>query len=270
MTESWRTRLLRWSVILCVGGVLAGVWSGWRRVRREREEGRLKTDFVSNVSHELKTPLTTIRMYVDMLRLKRYESRDEADAYLQVVEEESGRLGRMVDRLLDVARMERGERHFDRSSTDLGPLVEETVASLRAELRERPVAALDVTVGEPLPVVRFDRDALEEVVRNLVLNAVKYSPEPARVRVSLTAVDGGVALAVADGGAGIPPAERQRIFERFYRVAGDLTRDVQGSGLGLSLVSHIVEAHDGRVHVDSQLGRGSTFTVWLPSSGSAR
>lgn len=268
VTASWRLRLLRWGIILCIGGVLAGVWSGWRQIRREREEGRLKTDFVSNVSHELKTPLTNIRMFVDMLRLKRYDSPGEADDYLGIVQTESERLGRMVDRLLDVARMDRGERQFDRSATDLAGLVREMVTTLRAELQSAPIPQLDVTLEQNLPAVLFDRDAIAEVVRNLVLNAVRYSPGPARVRVSLRRSPGGVDLAVVDGGLGIPQAELERIFERFYRVDSDLTRDVQGSGLGLSLVRDLVSAHGGRVSVQSHVGQGSTFSVWLPSSGS--
>jgi len=269
LTATWRLRLLRWSIAICVVGVLFGVWSGWRRVRREREEAGRKTDFVSNVSHELKTLLTTIRMYVDMLRLGRYENRAEADDYLMVVQEESRRLDGMVDRLLDVARIDRGgERHYDRSATDLATVVREAAQWLRRELGDAPLATLDVTVDAALPTVHFDREAMLEVLRNLVLNAVKYSPGPASVRLSLKAHNDGVALDVTDAGPGIAEGEQERIFERFYRVDNDLTRDIPGTGLGLSLVRDIVTGHDGLVSVRSQVGRGSTFTVWLPSTES--
>ena len=264
----WQSRLIRWSVILCLGAILVGVYWTWKRIQQEHQLSRLKTDFVSNVSHELKTPMTSIRMFVETLMLKRYRDASEAEEYLNILQQEIERLARLVDRVLDFSRMERGRKQFDFAEGELQTLVQETVEVFQRQMREsEEPCEIHVQVAEDIPPILFDRDTIAEVLWNLLHNAVKYSHPPKRVSVKLEREVDTVKIAVVDNGIGIPKREQKRIFERFYRVDDTLTREVQGSGLGLAMVKYIVEAHGGTISVESQPGEGSTFTVSLPVNG---
>jgi len=264
----WQSRLIRWSVILCLGAILAGVYWIWRRIHQEQKLSRLKTDFVSNVSHELKTPLTSIRMFVETLMLKRYRSESDEEEYLNILQQEIERLARLVDRVLDFSRMERGRKQFDFAPGDLQAVVQETVEVFQLQMRENEeICEIHTQVAEDIPPILFDRDTIAEVLWNLMHNAVKYSHPPKQVSVKLEREGDTVTLAVQDNGIGIPKSEQKRIFERFYRVDDKLAREVQGSGLGLAMVKYIVEAHGGAISVESQPGEGSTFMVSLPVNG---
>ncbi len=258
-----RARTYQWLLALLVLVLVAGI-SGtvWVMVRETRLS-RLKTDFVSSVSHELRTPLTSIRLFTETLLLDRAGSEAERREFLEIISRESERLSRLVERILDFSRMEAGRRAYAPRPTDVAELVEASTAACRSLLEERRTE-LEVQLEPDLPPLPAERDALIEVLINLLANAVKYSPVGSPVTIAARRRGDELLLAVRDRGIGIPRAEQARIFDKFYRVETPLTAEVSGSGLGLSLVRYIVEGHAGRVEVDSAPGRGSTFTIHLP------
>jgi two-component system, OmpR family, phosphate regulon sensor histidine kinase PhoR len=233
-------------------------------VRAERQANRLKSDFIANVSHELKTPLSLIRMFGELLVTGRTKGPESAKEYAQIITRESERLSRLIDNVLDFARIERGKAAYSFAVGDLGEVLSRGLDVYRYRL-EREGMKLNLSIGEDLPPVRIDENAMTLVLLNLVDNAVKYAADGKELSVSVTRAGDRVLLAVRDKGPGIPDDERERIFDRFYRGRDVRGRPVRGSGIGLSLVKHIVVAHGGGIEVDSAPGRGSTFTVWLPA-----
>ncbi|HOX42138.1 MAG TPA: ATP-binding protein [Myxococcota bacterium] len=258
-----RTQLYRWALALLVLVLVAGISATLWLMVRENRLARLKTDFVSNVSHELRTPLTSIRMFTETLLLDRASDEAERKECLQIIAQESERLSRMVARILDFSRMEAGRRTYRLAPEPLGELVDAALAACRSELAARDFR-VEVRVPAELPRVLADRDALVEVLINLISNAIKYSTERRELGLEARVADGQLELDVRDRGIGIPRHELGRIFEKFYRVETPLTSEVSGSGLGLSLVQYIVHGHGGEVRVESAVGEGSTFTVRLP------
>jgi signal transduction histidine kinase len=227
-----------------------------------RELDRLKDEFVSSVSHELRTPLTSITGYVELLL---DEAEDEqVRAHLRVVERNAGRLLALVSDLLFAARLQSGHLELDRDPVDVAALVADTVESarLRAE-----AGGIELTVrAEPIPPVEGERDRLVQLFDNLVSNAIKFTPAGGDVEIALApAVGGGVSIEVSDTGIGIPEADRERLFERFFRSQAVLERHIPGTGLGLYISKAIVEAHGGRIAVRSEQGAGTTFLVELPA-----
>lgn len=252
-----------WTLIALLVALVAGSsFLAVRSLRRQTDLMRLREDFISNVSHELKTPLARIRLFNELLTGARQANPERQSYYRRVIERECRRLGFLVDNVLDFARLERSRRPYDRAPVDLRRLTEEALESFRAVAEEGRFKL--VTRLADTPPVPGDPRALAEVVVNLLDNAVKYSPETAPVEVRLWSDDSVVSLAVTDHGCGIPEEERERIFEPFYRVESGDAQRVAGSGLGLALVRRTVEAHGGRVEVQSRVGEGSTFVVRLP------
>ena len=258
-----RARLYLWLLVLLVVVLAIGIAGTVWVMVRETRLSRLKTDFVSNVSHELRTPLTSIRLFTETLLLGREGSEEERLEFLRIISRESERLSRLVERILDFSRMEAGRKAYSLIPVEARELVAAASSACHSLVEERGVA-LQVDLPDDLPSIPADRDALVEVLINLLSNAIKYSP--AGSRVSLAGVWDGdwVELAVTDCGIGIPRAEQERIFDKFYRVETPLAEEVSGSGLGLSLVRYIVDGHGGEVLIDSSPGKGSTFTVRLP------
>ncbi len=232
-------------------------------VRAERQANRLKSDFIANVSHELKTPLSLIRMFGEMLATGRTKGPDTAKEYAQIITRESERLSRLIDNVLDFARIERGKAAYSFEIGDLGEVLSRALDVYRYRL-EREQMTLSLSIADDLPPVRIDESAMTLVVMNLVDNALKYAADGKEIAVTVKHSGGRVRLAVQDRGPGIPGDEQNRIFDRFYRGRDVRGRPVRGSGIGLSLVRHIAQAHGGDVTVDSSPGRGSTFTVWMP------
>ena len=236
-----------------------------RSVRREFAVARLQADFVAAVSHEFRTPLTTLRQFTERLRAQ--PDLDKA-ARLQCYDAQSRateRLSKLVESVLDFGRMEAGARPYAPADRDCAAVVERAVA----EFRDTPQAACHpVTLSRngAMPAA-LDDEALSRAVTNLLDNAAKYSPDGAAISVTLSSDRGEGRIAVADRGIGIPPDERKRLFLKFQR--GDEARrlGIKGTGIGLAMVDHIVRAHAGRVEVESEPGRGSTFTIVLPLKG---
>jgi len=233
-------------------------------LRRETEVSRLRQDFISNVSHELKTPLARIRLFNELLIGGRQTDAAKRSRYREIIGRECRRLSSLVDNILDFSRLERGSRCCDKDRLDLRRTVEQALDAFRA-YTDQGRFSLSAHL-EDVPPVTGDRHSLEQVVINLLDNAVKYSPQGSPIELGLTSIDGVVRLSVTDHGFGIPKQEQERIFEPFYRVESGDGQKAAGSGLGLSLVCRTVEAHGGRVFVESEPGAGSTFVVEIPSS----
>jgi signal transduction histidine kinase len=245
--------------------ILAALFFGLRYTVRQIELARIKSSFLSNVSHELKTPITLIRIAVETLELHRFSSPEESDKFLRRIARETERLDALVENILDFARLEAGQRTFRFGTLDVAELVRETMDSFRLRLEDQGFA-VRVELPGHLPAVRGDGNAVAQCLLNLLDNAVKYSRQRKEIRVVAGERDGGVAISVQDRGIGIPARDQKRIFEKFVRLEDGLVHDVKGAGLGLSLVQQIMRAHNGRVEVSSVPGEGSTFTLWLPKS----
>jgi two-component system phosphate regulon sensor histidine kinase PhoR len=247
-------------LVLALGVVLIS-----RTLYREARLSRLKTDFVSLVSHELRTPLTSIRMFIETLSMGRVRDGAQTQEILGMLAKETERLSEMIDHVLDWARIEGGRKIYRREVMPVQQILDASLAAFRAQRLDVPVE-LSCEAAQDLPGVAVDRDALAGALLNLVQNAFKYGGDPKKVAVRARNELRGVAIDVEDNGSGIPPRERRRIFERFYRVDNLLTRKSEGSGLGLSIAKRIVEAHGGRISVKSEVGKGSCFTIHLPKA----
>jgi two-component system phosphate regulon sensor histidine kinase PhoR len=257
-----RVNLVMGILVLCfAGAVVTGSVLVWVFVRREANLSQLQSDFVSKVSHELRTPLTSIRMFTETLRLRRGDPELE-NRCVDALGKESLRLQKLIDRLLEWGRMESGRRVFIKRETEAGKVVEAAIQSFEP-VREQRGVELEVEVEPNLPLIMADHDALVDAVVNLLSNAYKYGGEPRHIRVSATAGEGRVRISVNDNGGGIARIEHKRIFQKFYRVDDRLAREREGSGLGLAIVEHIVRAHGGRVELESEIGKGSTFSLVL-------
>ncbi len=250
-------------IILAAATVFGGVGLLLLSFRTERRANRLKSDFIANVSHELKTPLSLIRMFAELLATGRTKGGDTAREYAEIITRESERLSRLIDNVLDFARIEGGRAAYEFRMGDLAEVLSRGLDVYRYRL-DREGMKLTVDIEPDLPPVRIDENAMTLVLLNLVDNAVKYAAEGKALAVTLRRDQDRVLLEVTDNGPGIHEDERERIFERFYRTRHVRGRPVRGSGIGLSLVRHIAEAHGGGVTVTSAVGKGSTFTVWLP------
>jgi len=257
---------------LVLGGLslflAGGVLLTYRNVMKEMALARLKSDFVSNVSHELRTPLSLIRLYAETLEMGRLSSREKYQEYYCIIRKESERLTALINNILDFSRIEAGGKEYDFRETDIGELAHNTLESYRYQIEQHGFA-LEEEISDDVPRIRIDREAIARSLLNLVNNALKYSQNEKYLGVKLYRDNGSVKLEVTDHGIGIPPGEQQKIFEKFYRVGNPLVHNTKGSGLGLSLVRHIVRAHGGEVSVESAPGQGSKFIIALPLSAGA-
>jgi len=244
--------------LLLAGGLLLT----YRNVSKEMALARLKSDFVSNVSHELRTPLSLIRLYAETLEMGRLNSQEKYQEYYCIIRKESERLSALINNILDFSRIEAGRKEYDFRDTDMRELVRNTLESYRYQIEQHGFTFEEKI--DPVPPMRVDREAMARSLVNLVNNALKYSQDRKYIGVNLYRENGAVKLEVIDHGIGIPSQEQHKIFEKFYRVGDPLVHNTKGSGLGLSLVRHIVQAHGGEVMVDSAPGQGSKFTITLP------
>jgi signal transduction histidine kinase len=256
------------AIYLWTGMVMIGVICGMAALiahilGRQIRLARLKNDLVATVSHELKTPLASIRLLVDTLLERPQLPATKAREYLQLVAKENSRLSRLIDNFLTFSRMERNKRAFQFTETSVAEIVAAAVEVVENRFR-RPNCRFDVQVDADLPPIMADTDALVTVLLNLLDNAYKYSADEKHIGLRAYVEDGHVCLVVSDHGIGLTKAASRKAFQRFYQVDRRLSRQAGGCGLGLSIVQFIVDAHGGTVSVDSRPGHGSTFTVRLP------
>jgi signal transduction histidine kinase len=248
---------------IILGLMCLGVFLIVRDVSREEEMTRQKSEFVRNISHELKTPLTLIRLYGETLKERRNlpeKSREEA---YEVITKESERLSHMINNVLDFSRIESGGKEFNLKKGHLAGVIQETLESYRHHL-EKKGFIIQEEICVDLPQMIFDREAIASILINLLSNAMKFSPERKEVSVRLFKNESHAVLQVEDKGRGIPKKEIKKIFRRFYRCDTEAVSDSRGSGLGLTIVKHIAEAHKGRMEVESEPGKGSLFSAILP------
>lgn len=258
----------RVAVYLWTGLLVVLVFAGLavliaRHLGRQVKLTRLKNDLIATVSHELKTPLSSIRVLVDTLIDNECSDETQTQEYLALIAKENLRLSRLIDNFLTFSRMERNKRAFESREVSPAEVVTEAVEAVQERL-DSAGFELSVDVTQNLPQVSGDRDALVTVIINLLDNAIKYSKDDRRIEVNVYETDGSVYFNFADHGIGMSRRATRRIFDRFYQVDQSLSRQAGGCGLGLSIVKFIIDAHGGSISVDSQPGKGSTFIVRLP------
>ena len=245
--------------LLMVGGLALA----YRSVSKEVALAHLKSDFVSNVSHELRTPLALIRLYAETLELGRITTPEKKEEYYRIIRKESERLTALINNILDFSRIEAGRKEYDFRETDIAELVRNTLDAYRYQIEQQGFA-FEQNIDASIPAVRVDREAIARALVNLVNNALKYSADEKFLGVKLYRVNDLLKLEVVDRGIGITRRDQSKIFEKFYRTGDALVHNTKGSGLGLSLVRHITQAHGGEVEVESAPGKGSKFILTLP------
>ncbi|HST50845.1 MAG TPA: HAMP domain-containing sensor histidine kinase [Pyrinomonadaceae bacterium] len=254
--------------LLMTAVLIGGIILALRTASREMRLSQMKADFVSNVSHELRTPLASIRVFGEFMKLGRVAESAKIREYGEHIETESRRLTQLINNILDFSKIESGRKTYSFERAQLEEVVAETLKTCEVRLKQCGFSVVFQPSPRPLPPAIIDREAVAQALLNLLDNAAKYSEQSEKKEVAVRVGERGgrLLLSVTDHGIGIAPEEQKKIFEKFYRVSTGLVHDVKGSGLGLSLVKHIVEAHRGTVTVESAPGRGSTFTISLPAA----
>jgi signal transduction histidine kinase len=259
--------------VLAVLILLVVLWGMLAAARREQKLSELKSRFVANVSHELKTPLAMIKMFSETLQEGRVASQEKADEYYRIISRESTRLSHLIHNMLDFSRIDAGRKQYTMAEVQVGPLVEEAYATHRPELDQLGFEH-ELHLADDLPAVFGDSESIQQVIHNLIGNAVKYSESDKFIGIDVVRETRrgrvGVLITVKDRGIGIKPAERARLFEGFYRGGDDQVKRRHGTGLGLALVKHIVDAHGGVIDVETRLIKGSAFRVFLPGAKARR
>lgn len=245
--------------------VLVGVTFVLFSIRREMKLAEMKSEFVSNVSHEIRTPLALISMYTETLLMKRVKTKEKADSYLSIIHNETNRLASLVNQILSFSKMERNKRVYRYNDVDINAVVQNVVETFKPHFQKKEVEYwVDLTKDESL--VYADKDAVSEVLVNLIDNAVKYSKESdKRITIMTKRTAKKFIVSVEDNGIGISPKNQKHIFDKFYRVTkGNLAHHAKGAGLGLNIVQQIMKQHGGEVKIESSEGKGSIFHVVFP------
>jgi len=224
-----------------------------------------RRDFVANVSHEIRTPLTAIRGYAETLRMGAIDDRDRALQFLEVIERHSERLGRLTEDLLALSDLELGRAALQKAPMSIAAAIDTALDVLRDKAMQGKVE-LHKDISAELPPIVADPDRMVQVLVNLIDNAVKFTRPGGRVTISAAAQPTQIELSVADTGEGVPGRDLPRLTERFYRVDQARSRELGGTGLGLAIVKHIVQAHGGSLRIESELGKGTTVHLLLPTS----
>jgi signal transduction histidine kinase len=243
--------------------MLTGIVFTVRAVIHEAEMSRIKSEFVSNVSHELKTPLALIRMFGETLDTGIVTDEKKRREFYSIIRKESERLTHLINNVLDFSRMDTGVKEYNFEEADLVEVVRSSLEAYKFHIRD-----LGFEINSKLPkklvISKIDKDAISQVLLNLLSNAVKYSDERKYICVEVLKNSTSALISVTDHGEGIPKDRLKKIFDKFYRVHTTQTDNTRSSGLGLTLAKHIVEAHSGTIEIESEVGKGSTFTIKIP------
>jgi signal transduction histidine kinase len=270
LQESARSvrRTLIFLIATALGAIACGGWLVFADARRQLALAQKKTDFVSNVSHELKTPLTSIRMFAELMHNGHNVAEDKRSQYLRIIMVEAERLTRLINNVLDFARIERRQKRYDKRPLDLHGVIERTWESHELHLRGAGFTTRWQAAPPPYPVTG-DEDALAQVLVNLLSNAEKYCGERKDIELHSYLDAGHVCVSVLDRGSGVPAGEERKIFEAFYRAHDSLSSGIQGSGLGLTLAARLAIEHGGEITYAPREGGGSNFTLKLPLAAHA-
>ena len=241
-----------------------GLFFTLQTVNNELHLSKMKSYFMSTVSHEFKSPLTSIRQIAEMLVHGRVPTPERQLKYYTTILQQSERLSHLIDNILDFSKMEEGQKIFHFEKADITPVIKDIVESFQ-EVMANAGFHISLTISDNLPDIVYDSEAIEQVMHNLLDNACKYSGDSKNIEVSLLSKGNKIVISVRDYGTGIRKEDQDKIFSRFYRAGEELTQSVKGSGIGLTIVKQLVEAHHGEITVESSPGKGSTFTVRLPT-----
>lgn len=240
-----------------------GLFFTLRTINNEIQFSRMKSNFMSTVSHEFKSPLTSIRQMAEMLVRGRVPSIEKKEKYYNMILQQSERLSHLIENILDFSKMEENQKVFHFEKNNIAPMIWDTLTSFKNNMADQEFE-ISLLNGDSIPDAVFDKEAMEQVMLNLLDNAYKYSGDSKKVEVEITTKNQNVIISVKDFGVGIQKKEKEKIFDRFYRTDDDFIQSVKGSGIGLTIVKQIVEAHKGDIAVESSPGKGSTFSIILP------
>ena len=243
--------------------LIVGAWFIFSNIKKEMQLAQIKSDFVSNVSHELRTPLSLISMFSETLELDRVKSEEKKKEYYSIISQEANRLGRIVNTILSFSKMEAGKRQFNFVETYINDIAENINRSYKFHLEQKGFT-FNLEKDETIPILKIDEEAFSEALVNLVDNAVKYSDQLKVITVRTGKENDYVFIEVEDKGIGIPQKDQKKIYEKFFRVSSGNVHNVKGSGLGLSIVKHIMDAHNGRIELTSEVNKGSKFKLIFP------
>jgi signal transduction histidine kinase len=250
------------AIIMLAGGTFT-LWS----LSREWRLARLKGEFVASLSHDLRRPLTSIRMFSEMLRDDRVPTKEKKRDYYNIINSESERLTHLANNILDFSRIETGKKLYNFKYENIANIVTDTVERCRTYMADE-TRKITLNIGQNIPLVRIDVNSISQALMNIISNAAKYSDVDKEIVINLSRAKNEVAIDVIDKGIGIPRSESKKIFTKFYRTSQKGVTEIEGSGLGLMLVKYIMEAHRGQIRVDSEVGKGSKFTMALPCTRS--
>ena len=230
--------------------------------KRLEELNELKSFFMHTITHELKTPLTSIKLFTEKLQDKKHCGSDKADFFLKVIDGESDKLRRLIDNILDYARIEKGMKTYSQTRINLNLVIKKVIESMRYQFMINN-QSVEVLNSSDEIFINADEEAIERAVTNLITNAIKYSSSESKTIITVKKVNGSAGVEVRDNGRGISREDLKNIFEPFKRLKSVETKKIEGTGLGLAIVKHIMDAHHGRIEVESEIGKGSKFTLWF-------